>query len=283
VAQTLGPASPAAVTNAPALPASGGAGPAAAFASTAGAGVVAPADMPGGSFTTFLSGLSPAERMAHRALATLRNEFTTAGWSDEPFAVAVYHRLTGDPGGTVRLVAVYATADGVSMWPVLVRLPRDVVPLMRVPGLDPKKAAARSGNTDVRAKLEWLVPEEYGTDRVLLTSEGQDSWQYHQIIEAKEQLPVSKSRPSYARTNPEKATSAVTTAMLSMGLSDKDIPIVSNAMWAMTDARWSGPIKPGDYDDLVAAYLISEAKVCLADKKLAEAGFSIGEVIAGLD
>jgi hypothetical protein len=262
---------------------SGGGGqnnPAAASAASAAAsaGLISPDTIHPIRLTTFLRELPLAEITAHRALASLRAEFDRAGWrKDTPIAVGVYRQMIS---GTDLFKAVYVTADGVSLWPCSVRLSAGVLPLLRVSGVNGRAAAELAGKTDVYAKLETLVPPEHGQCEVILTGSDQDAVQYHDIVRAGEAFPVSLARRQFARVSPEDAPRVIAETMLKFGFTDERVPLLPEARQKMVKVRWD-VLKPRRYDTAVVGYLIAEARDCIARNRLADAGFSIGEVLDG--
>jgi hypothetical protein len=249
----------------------------------ASAGLISPADVHPAQLKTFLRELPVAEIVAHRALAALRREFIQAGWRDIPLAVGVYRRAMGTGSGLATFMRpVYATADGVSIWPDKVRLPDVLLPLLKIDGVDRTAASGLAGSTDVQGKLEKLVPQEYGSCEAILTDSDQDSFEYHQIIDANEAFVVSQARGSAASVIPERAPMAVAETMLALGFTDAHMPTLPEARRMLISARWSGPLKPLSYDTVVVTYLLAEARYCVTDHRLPDAGFTVGEVVFGI-
>jgi hypothetical protein len=227
----------------------------------------------------WLRDLPVTHSLAHRTLATLKREFITAGWEENtPIGVGIYRQIIG---GTTFFKATYATADGISLLPIGVRLPAGVLPLLRIDNVDGVAAAELAGNTDVRAKLETLVPEHYGHREAVLTDADQDWVKYYQILDAGA-LPVSVSRGQLATVRPKDARLAIAETMLMFRVTDETVSSLETSRKTMTGARWSGPLKPLRCTRVTIDFLIAEAKHCAVRGQLAEAGFSIGEVLAAI-
>jgi hypothetical protein len=265
---------------------SGAAAPAMAAGGAVGAGQVVagvipppPENADPSSLRSYVRDLPILEAMAHRALATVRRQFVLAHWAGTALAVGVYRRMS--PDGGARILMVFATGDGLSVWPRGVSIPASMTPLSLVDGVDPATASRLSGTTDAAAKLKTLVPAGFGELAALVSTDDQNADQSQEIVTANELLATGFSRESRARVSAERASEALTVTMLKLGV--EDLPDYDNARTRLWTKRWDATgSKPTDYDMHLVTYLLADAQRSLSENRTGDAGFVVGEVLSGL-
>jgi len=265
---------------------SGAAAPAMAAGGAVGAGQVMagvipppPENADPSSLRSYVRDLPILEAMAHRALATVRRQFVLAHWAGTALAVGVYRRMP--PDGGARILMVFATGDGLSVWPRGVSIPASMTPLSLVDGVDPATASRLSGTTDAAAKLKTLVPAGFGELAALVSTDDQNADQSQEIVTANELLATGFSRESRARVSAERASEALTVTMLKLGV--EDLPDYDNARTRLWTKRWDATgSKPTDYDMHLVTYLLADAQRSLSENRTGDAGFVVGEVLSGL-
>lgn len=136
----------------------------------------------------FIAELSEPEAHLHRALASLRQQFESMGWS-QPISVATIRR-------GLEVKTVYATADGIAIHPSGVSLPHGVLPLDEMPGIPVDSRL--EGSLIVTEKLVSLVPRGWEVESLLSTVSGGEGSQsieeYQQLVSAGELLECMVSR-----------------------------------------------------------------------------------------
>ncbi|WP_109551587.1 hypothetical protein [Mycobacteroides franklinii] len=207
----------------------------------------------------FVTELPEQEAHLHRALATLRQEFDSAGWS-QPLAVATIRR-----GFETKLV--FCTADGVSIHPHGVLLPHGVTPLDEMPGTPVDSRLA--GSLMVTEKLMALVPREWTVEGILSTvpadENSQSTEQYRELSEAGELLPCKVSRGRMGVTADEAMRVFARAALGSAGCSDLDAESAR-----LRAGRWVG-VQPVDYLGLLSRWYLSDAADSMSQGRWAEA------------
>lgn len=195
----------------------------------------------------FIADLSEPEAHLHRALATLRQAFESAGWS-QPLAVATLRR-----GFETR--CVYVTADGVSIHPHGVLLPSGVTPLDEIPGAPTDSPLA--GSLMVTDKLRALIPRGWTVETVLSTvpsdENHQSTEQYGELVQGGELLPCTVSRGRGDLEADEAMAVFARVAIGSAGCSDLDTESAR-----LRAARWVG-VQPEDYISILSRWYLSDA------------------------
>ncbi|WP_235733719.1 hypothetical protein [Mycobacteroides chelonae] len=195
----------------------------------------------------FIAELSEPEAHLHRALASLRQQFESMGWS-QPISVATIRR-------GLEVKTVYATADGIAIHPSGVSLPHGVLPLDEMPGIPVDSRL--EGSLIVTEKLVSLVPRGWEVESLLSTVSGGEGSQsieeYQQLVSAGELLECMVSRGRDDVTDDEAMSMFARVAIGSAGCSELDVE--SSRLRA---ARWVG-VQPAGYPDRLARYYLSDA------------------------
>jgi hypothetical protein len=213
-----------------------------------------------------------------QALATIQNQFITAGWEDDtPLAVGVFRHAPAPAG---RFTFVYATADGISLLPYGVTLPPAVLPLSRIDGVDGVAAKELAGKKNLREKLEKLVPKHYGKCETILDTNSLSSDQCREIITAGDAFPVSVTRAQLARVLPEDAQMEIVGARAQWNFPDIFVDNLEDSRQAMIDSRWDS-VRIERCPTMTVAWMIAESRQCFLRGYHEEAGYSIGEVVHG--
>lgn len=136
----------------------------------------------------FITDLPEDAAHLHRVLATIRQAFDGAGWS-QPLAVATIRR-----GLETR--CVYATADALSIHPAGILLPHGVIPLDEMPGTP--ATSELSGSLMVTEKLTSMIPRGWEVEGMLSTvpggEDGQSAEEYQELVESGELLECTAAR-----------------------------------------------------------------------------------------
>lgn len=197
----------------------------------------------------FIAGLAEDEAHLHRLLATIRQAFESAGWS-QPLAVASIRR-----GLETKLV--YVTADALSIHPSGVSLPDEVLPMDEMSGVP--ATSDLSGSLMVTDKLTALIPHGWEIEGVLSTVPGGESSQsaeeFQLLVEAGELLPCTVFRGRSDVTDDEALRVFARAAIGSGGCSDLDTESAR-----IRAARWIGTQPAGYLDGLSRWYLADAAE-----------------------
>lgn len=189
------------------------------------------------------------EHMArlHRTLATLRQQFESAGWS-QPLAVATIRR--GFESKTV-----YVTGDGVSIHPHGVLLPRGVTPMGEMPGAP--SYSELSGSIMVTDKLAALIPRNWEVETVLSTvpadEQHQSAEQYQELVQSGELLECTVSRGRDGVEADEAMSVFARAAIGSAGCGELDVESAR-----LRAARWIGT-QPVGYGEVLSRWYLSDA------------------------
>lgn len=195
----------------------------------------------------FIADLPEGEAHLHRALAALRQQFESAGWS-QPLVVASIRR-----GFEVK--TVFCTADAISIHPQGVSLPVGVIPLDEMPNTP--VAPELSGSLMVTDKLTALIPREWTVEGLLSTVPADENHQtveqYQELSESGELLEYKVSRGRDDVTAEEAMSVFARAAIGSGGCSDLDVESTR-----VRAARWVG-VQPSGYIDLLSRYHLADA------------------------
>ncbi|WP_235625685.1 hypothetical protein [Mycobacteroides abscessus] len=195
----------------------------------------------------FITDLPEDAAHLHRVLATIRQAFDGAGWS-QPLAVATIRK-----GFETR--TVYVTADGLSIHPHGVLLPHGVTPLDEMP--DAPTYSELSGSLMVSEKLMALIPRGWEVEGLLSTmpsdENSQSAEQYQELLEGEELLPCNVSHGRSDVTAGEAMSAFARAALGSGGCSDLD-----SESARLRSARWVG-VQPAGYQGLLARWYLSDA------------------------
>lgn len=219
----------------------------------------------------FIADLPEPEAHLHRALGTLRQQFEQVGWA-QPLAVATLRR--GFESKTV-----YVTADGVSIHPHGVLLPRGVTPLSEMPGAPTHPDL--SGSIMVIDKLTSMIPREWTVERILSTvpadENSQTAEQFQALVEGDELLGCTVSRGQEGVTDDEALRMFAQAAIGSAGCSELDTE--SSRLKA---ARWVG-MQPVDYLGLLGRWYLADAAECMSEGRWGEAVYSAERYLSVVD
>lgn len=207
----------------------------------------------------FIAELPESEAHLHRVLASLRQQFESAGWN-QPLAVATLKK-----GFEAR--CVYVTADSVSIHPLGVSLPHGVTPLDDMPTVPAYSEMA--GSVMVTDKLASLIPRGWEVERLLSTvpadEQHQSTEQYRELVEAEELLPCAVSRGRVGVTA-EVAMSVFAHAALGIG-GCGELGVESARLKA---ARWIG-IQPVGYGEALGRWYLADAAESMSAGRWGEA------------
>ncbi|SKU64718.1 Uncharacterised protein [Mycobacteroides abscessus subsp. massiliense] len=207
----------------------------------------------------FIVDLPEAEAHLHRALASLRQEFEQAGWS-QPLAIATLRR-----GFEVR--TVYVTSDGLSIHPSGVLLPSGVIPLDEMPNTP--VAPELSGSIMVTDKLASLIPRGWEVESLLSTvpsnEQHQTPEQFQELVEGGELLPCTVSRGRVGVTADEAMGTFARAALGSGGGGELD-----SESARLRAARWVGA-QPAGYLDTLSRYYLADAAEAMSQGDWTEA------------
>lgn len=207
----------------------------------------------------FVAELPEPEAHLHKILATLRHQFESAGWS-QPLAVGLITR-----GFETR--TVYATADGLSIWPQGVLLPDGVLPLDEMPSTP--SAPELLGSLMVTDKLAALIPREWTVEHVLSTvpaEENSQTIEQYQTLVGAEELLVGKVSRCRDDVGDDEALSLFARAAIgSAGCGELDVESAR-----IRAARWVGT-QPVGYRDALARWYLSDAAESMSAGRWGEA------------
>ncbi|SKG11076.1 Uncharacterised protein [Mycobacteroides abscessus subsp. massiliense] len=210
----------------------------------------------------FITDVPDDEARLHRVLASLRQQFEDAGWS-QPLAVARLKR-----GLESRII--FVTADAVSVWPMGVRLPQDVTPLSDMPGVS--NDSSLSGSLMVSDKLISLVPRGWDVARILSTAladeNSQTAEQFAELVAGGELLECTGSR-GRSDVTAEVAMSAFARA----ALGSQGCGYLDTESARIKAARWVGT-QPADYLDMLARWYLSDASEAMSQGNWADAVYA---------
>lgn len=218
----------------------------------------------------FIASLPESEAHLHRTLASIRQAFDDTGWS-QPMAVATITR-----GLETR--TVYATSDGLSVWPQGILLPQDVIPLDEMPGT--LSTPELSGSIMVSDKLTALIPSGWTVEAVLTTvSDGENSQsieQYQTLVESGEVLPctVSRGRDDVTEDEAVQAFALAVLGQATPGVSDVDTDSAQ-----LRASRWVGT-QPTGYLDVLSRWYLSDATEVMSRGSWGEAVYAIEKFVA---
>lgn len=195
----------------------------------------------------FITNLPESEAHLHRALATLRQQFESRGWSP-PLAVATIRR-----GFETR--TVYVTADGVSIHPSGVLLPSGVIPLDEIPNAP--ASSDLSGSIMVTDKIKSLIPRGWEVQSMLSTlpadENHQSPEQYQELVGAGKLLPCKGSRGRDGVAADEAMSVFARAALGSAGCGELDVESAR-----LRAARWIGT-QPVGYGEVLSRWYLSDA------------------------
>ncbi|SIE99581.1 hypothetical protein [Mycobacteroides abscessus] len=195
----------------------------------------------------FITNLPESEAHLHRALATLRQQFESRGWSP-PLAVATIRR-----GFETR--TVYVTADGVSIHPSGVLLPSGVIPLDEIPNAP--ASSDLSGSIMVTDKIKSLIPRGWEVQSMLSTlpadENHQSPEQYQELVVAGKLLPCKGSRGRDGVAADEAMSVFARAALGSAGCGELDVESAR-----LRAARWIGT-QPVGYGEVLSRWYLSDA------------------------
>lgn len=196
----------------------------------------------------FIAELSEPEAHLHRALASLRQQFESMGWS-QPISVATIRR-------GLEVKTVYATADGIAIHPSGVSLPHGVLPLDEMPGIPVDSRL--EGSLIVTEKLVSLVPRGWEVESLLSTVSGGEGSQsieeYQQLVSAGELLTGTASR-GRDDVGADEAMRAFAGAAIGSTVGCGELDAESARLQG---GRWVG-VQPTGYLDGLARYYLSDA------------------------
>lgn len=197
----------------------------------------------------FVAELPEAEAHLHRVLASIRQEFEQAGWS-QPIAVATLRR-------GFETKTVYVTADALSIRPHGVLLPSGVLPLDEIAGVS--STSELSGSLMVSEKFVSMIPRGWEVEAMLSTVSGEESSQtaeqFQELVEGDELLSCKVSRGQEGVSDDEAMSMFARVAIGSAGCSELDVE--SSRLRA---ARWVGVQSAGYLDGLSRYYLADAAE-----------------------
>lgn len=210
----------------------------------------------------FIIDLSEEEAHLHRVLATLRQQFEAAGWS-QPLAVATIRR-----GFETR--TVYVTADGLSIHPSGVRLPSGVNPLDEMPSTP--SSHDLDGSLMVTDKLRSLIPREWTVEQVLSTVSGgegsQSAEEYQELVESGELLECTAARGRDDVGVDEALRMFARAALGSGGCGE-----LGAESARLRAARWVG-VQPQGYLDVLGRWYLADAAEAMSRGSWGEAVYS---------
>ncbi|MBN7315110.1 hypothetical protein I3U70_27375, partial [Mycobacteroides abscessus subsp. abscessus] len=199
----------------------------------------------------FIADLPESEAHLHRVLASLRQEFEQAGWS-QPLAVATIRK--GFESRTV-----YVTADDLSIHPQGVLLPVGVLSLDEIPGAPVHPDFY--GSIMVAEKLTALLPRGWEIQGLLSTvpsdENSQSAEQYQELVQGEELLSCTVSRGRDDVEVGEAMAVFARAALGSAGCSDLDVESAR-----LRAARWVR-VQPSGYGEVLSRWYLSDAAECM--------------------
>lgn len=216
----------------------------------------------------FITDLPEPEAHLHRMLATLRQQFEQADWS-QPMAVATIKR-----GLESKLV--YVTSDGLSIHPHGVLLPSGVFPL------DEMRSAPSShdleGSLMVTDKLTRLIPRNWEIEEVLSTVSGGESSQsteeFQALVGAGELLECAGVRGRDGVDVDEALRVFARAALGSGGCGELEAESAR-----LRGARWVG-VQPTGYLDVLGRWYLADAAESMSRGNWGEAVHSAGKYMS---
>lgn len=218
---------------------------------------------------SFIRTLPETEAAAHSVLAGLRASFEEAGW-DQPLAVAGIERE--DVSATV-----FATTDGLSLWPTGVALPDSVYPLHYLLG---HEDTTLFGFARPEAKLAALrearfilttEPIETGGENTLPVQQQTPS-QFREIISAGDHPAAHVARGA------DLDVEDVDALLAQVMKAHPEVPDREAAAEALRAARWVDE-QPGNYVDLFVSHLIAEGNAAHQHGDLGGAVYLASQVV----
>lgn len=210
----------------------------------------------------FITDLPEGEAHLHRVLATLRQAFDQTGWG-QPMAVATIRR-------GFESMTVYVTADAISIHPLGILLPSEVLPLDEMPGTP--VTSELSGSLMVTEKLVALIPREWTVEQVLSTVSGgensQSTEQFQLLVEVGELLECRGVRGRSDVTDDEALSLFARAAIGSRGCGDLDSDSAR-----LQAARWVGT-QPSGYGEVLSRWYLSDAAEAMSAGRWGEAVYS---------
>lgn len=210
----------------------------------------------------FIADLPESEAHLHRALATLRQQFESAGWS-QPLVVASIRR-----GFEVK--TVFCTADAISIHPSGVLLPHGVTPLDEMP--DAPTYSELSGSLMVSEKLTALIPRGWTVQSMLSTLPADEHHQstehYQELVEAGELLDCKGSRGREGVEAGEAMSVFARVAIGSGGCGELDVEGAR-----LRAARWVG-VQPSGYLEVLARWYLSDAAESMSEGRWGDAVYA---------
>ncbi|WP_237127740.1 hypothetical protein [Mycobacteroides abscessus] len=219
----------------------------------------------------FITDLPEGEVHLHRVLASLRQAFESAGWS-QPLAAASIRR-----GFEAR--TVYVTSDGVSIHPLGVLLPHGVIPLDEMPGAP--TYSEMGGSIMVTDKLASLLPRGWEVATLLSTvpadENSQSTEQFQELVQGGELLGCKVSRGRDGVEAGEAMGTFARAALGSGGCSELDTE--SSRLRA---ARWVGT-QPVDYLGLLGRWYLADAAGAMSEGRWADAVYASEKYLSVVD
>lgn len=195
----------------------------------------------------FIADLPEPEAHLHLVLATLRQVFEVAGWS-QPITAATIRK-----GFETR--TVFCTADAVSIHPAGVLLPDEVLPIYEMHGTP--AVSEFSGSLMVTDKLRSLIPREWAIEHMLSTvptdEQFQSAEQFQELVTTGERLECSVSRGNGHVTVDDAMSVFARAAIRSRGCGDLD-----SESARLQAARWIG-VQPAGYLDVLSRWYLADA------------------------
>lgn len=219
----------------------------------------------------FITDLPDDEANLHRVLATLRQAFESAGWS-QPLAVGLIKR-----GLETRLV--YVTSDGLSIHPSGILLPVGVIPLDEIPSVP--SCSEMAGSIMVSEKLKALVPRNWEVESVLSTvttdEQHQSAEQFQELVGAVELVSCKVSRGRGDVTGEEAMSTFARAALGAPGCSDLDVESAR-----LRGSRWIG-VQPAGYGEVLSRWYLSDAAESMSRGAWGEAVYSAEKYLSIMD
>jgi hypothetical protein len=224
--------------------------------------------------------MPPAQALGTAVLTSLVSQFRAAGWPT-PISVAAVERE-----GEKR--AVFSTASGLSVLPLAVRLPAQVLPLDRLDAIPPARASELLGHESPTKKLTTLLAETDLVIEQIVTTEldaadgktviGLDGVEIHRVIESDAAAYPSVSRASLAVIDPDQAKEAASALRVMFNLVNDPLDPLQSGR-ELRDANWKGDERPGDYLHLYARWLLADAVDALRRDETGDAAYPLGVLL----
>lgn len=213
----------------------------------------------------FITSLPEPEAHLHRTLATLRQQFEGAGWS-QPMAVATLKQ-------DMETLTVYVTSDAVSLWPSGISLPENMLPVDELVGT--ARGLSMSGSAMVTDKLTSLIPQDWTLEALLSTvpgdEHGQPIEQYQALVDAEELLPctVVRGEDGVPEEQALQVFAKATLGQKTPGVSDLNADSAQ-----LKAARWVGT-QPTGYLDVLSRWHLSDASAALGSGRWGDVLYAI--------